>query len=49
MLDEMCSIRFIDHTGRAKFMTPFVGVQREICAAFGFEMPEGFIVQLTIR
>lgn len=41
VLDEMRSIRCIEHTGRAKFITPFVGAQLAICAAFGFEVPKG--------
>ncbi|MDR1657854.1 MAG: hypothetical protein LBT47_09945, partial [Deltaproteobacteria bacterium] len=34
-------IRCIEHTGKAKFITPFVGKQIDICDAFGFEMPDG--------
>lgn len=41
ILDEMRSIRCIEHNGRAKFITPFVGVQKDICKAFGFDIPEG--------
>jgi transposase len=41
VLDEMRPIRFIEHTGRAKFITPFVGGQIDICDAFGFKIPEG--------
>ena len=41
VLDEMRSIRCIEHTGRAKFITPFVGKQLNICEAFGFEAPNG--------
>ncbi len=41
VLDEMRSIRCIEHTGRAKFITPFVGKQLDICEAFGFEVPQG--------
>ena len=41
VLDEMRSIRCIEHTNRAKFITPFVGGQLDICEAFGFKMPEG--------
>jgi len=41
ILDEMRSIRCIEHTGRAKFITPFVGKQLDICDAFGFEVPQG--------
>ncbi len=41
VLDEMRSIRCIEHTGRARFITPFVGKQLAICEAFGFEVPQG--------
>ena len=41
ILDEMRSIRCIEHTGKAKFITPFVGDQLDICKAFGFKVPEG--------
>jgi transposase len=41
VLDEMRSIRCIEHTGKAKFITPFVGGQLDICDAFGFKVPEG--------
>ena len=39
VLDEMRSIRCIEHTGKAKFITPFVGAQVDICKAFQFEIP----------
>ena len=41
ILDEMRSIRCIEHNGRAKFITPFVGAQKDTCKAFGFDIPEG--------
>ena len=41
ILDEMRSIHCIEHNGRAKFITPFVGAQKDICKAFGFDIPEG--------
>ena len=41
VLDEMRSIRCIEHKNRAKFITPFVGDQIAICKAFGFDVPEG--------
>jgi len=41
VLDEMRSIRCIEHKGKAKFITPFVGAQKDICEAFGFAVPEG--------
>jgi transposase len=40
VLDEMRSIRCIEHTNRAKKITPFVGSQLDICNAFGFEVPQ---------
>ena len=41
ILDEMRSIRCIEHNGKAKFITPFVGKQIDIAETFGFEIPEG--------
>jgi hypothetical protein len=41
VLDEMRSIRCVEHVGRAKFITPFIGAQIDICNAFGFDIPEG--------
>ena len=41
ILDEMRSIRAIEHTNRARVITPFVGAQVDICEAFGFDIPEG--------
>jgi hypothetical protein len=41
VIDEMRPIRLLEHTNRAKVITPFVGAQVDICAAFGFEIPEG--------
>jgi hypothetical protein len=41
ILDEMRPIRLIEHTNRAKVITPFVGKQVDICTAFGFDIPEG--------
>ena len=40
VLDEMRSIRCIEHTGKAKILTSFVGKQVEICKAFGIEIPD---------
>lgn len=39
VLAEMRTIRCIEHKGRLKFITPFVGDQVEICKAFGFDIP----------
>jgi hypothetical protein len=41
ILDEMKPIRCIEHTNRARVITPFVGDQLDICEAFGFEIPKG--------
>ena len=41
ILDEMRSIRCIEHNHKAKFITPFVGKQLDICESFGFEVPKG--------
>lgn len=39
ILDEMRSIRIVEHKGKAKHITPFVGKQLEVCEAFGFNAP----------
>ena len=39
VLAEMRTIRCIEHKGRLKFVTPFVGDQVEICKAFKFDIP----------
>lgn len=41
ILDEMRSIRCVEHKGHAKHITPFVGTQVDICKAFGFDIPKG--------
>ena len=41
VLDEMRPIRCIEHCGKARFITPFIGEQVDICKAFGFDIPEG--------
>lgn len=41
VLDEMRPIRCIDHKGRARHITPFVGKQIDIAQAFGFDIPDG--------
>lgn len=41
ILEEMQTIRCIEHDGHRKFITPFIGDQITICDAFGFEIPEG--------
>jgi hypothetical protein len=41
ILDEMRPIRLIEHANRTKIITPFVGMQLNICYTFSFDMPEG--------
>jgi hypothetical protein len=41
ILDEMRSIRCVEHHKRAKKITPFVGKQIDICEACGFTIPKG--------
>ena len=41
ILDEMRPIRCIEHTNKAKIITPFVGDQVDICDAFEVTIPEG--------
>jgi hypothetical protein len=40
ILDEMRSIRIVEHKGKAKHITPFVGRQIDICQAFEFPVPD---------
>lgn len=40
VLDEMRSIRCVEEHHRAKFITPFVGKQVQICKAFGIDIPD---------
>jgi transposase len=49
VLDEMRPIRLIEHTNRAKVITPFVGAQVDICEEFGFKIPEGCAPTYTSR
>ena len=49
ILEEMQTIRCIEHDGHHKFITPFVGDQVTICDAFGFEIPEGCRPTYTSR
>jgi len=49
ILDEMRPIRLIEHTNRAKVITPFVGKQLDICEAFGFNIPDGCAPAYTSR
>jgi transposase len=49
IFDEMRSIRCIEHTNRAKILTPFVGAQVDICKAFDFEIPKGYAPTYTSR
>ena len=41
MLDEMRSIRCIEHPHHARIITPFIGNQILIAKAFGFNIPKG--------
>jgi hypothetical protein len=41
VLDEMRSIRCIEHKGKAKHIAAFVVDQVRICEAFGFAIPKG--------
>jgi hypothetical protein len=49
ILDEIRPIRMIEHTNRAKTITPFVGAQLDICKEFGFDIPEGCAPAYTSR
>jgi hypothetical protein len=49
ILDEMRPIRMIEHTNRAKVITPFIGKQADIAEAFGFEIPKGCAPAYTSR
>jgi hypothetical protein len=49
ILDEMRPIRLIEHTNRAKVITPFVGKQVDICEAFSVAIPEGCAPVYTSR
>lgn len=49
ILAEMRSIRCIEHEGKTKFITPFVGAQVDICNAFGFAIPDGCAPVYTSR
>jgi hypothetical protein len=49
VLDEMRSIRCIEHTNKVKVITPFVGSQLAICEAFGFPIPAGCAPAYTSR
>lgn len=41
VIDEMKNIRCIEHTGKAKIITPFVGRQLKICEYYGLDVPDG--------
>lgn len=49
VLAEMRTIRCIEHRGKLKFITPFVGEQVEICKAFGFDIPAGCAPKYTSK
>ena len=41
ILDEMRSIRYVEHTNKAKLITPFVRARVDICDAFELAIPDG--------
>jgi len=41
VIDEMKSIRCIEHKGKAKIITPFVGKQLKVCEYYGLTVPAG--------
>ena len=49
VLDEMHSLRCVEHTGKAKHTTPVVGVQIDIANAFGVKIPDGCAPKYTSR
>jgi transposase len=49
IIDEMRSIRYIEHANSTPMLTPFVGTQLEICQEFGFEIPDGCAPAYTSR
>lgn len=49
VMDEMRSIRCIEHTGKAKHITPFVGAQIDIANAFDFKIPDNCAPKYTSR
>lgn len=49
VFDEMRSIRCVEHTGKTKHITPFVGAQIDIANAFGFKIPDGCAPKYTSR
>lgn len=49
ILDEMRSIRQIEHKNKAKIITAFVGAQVDICEVFGFDIPKGCKPTYTSR
>lgn len=49
IIEEMRTIRCIEHDGRRKFITPFVGNQLVLCKVFGFDVPESCQPTYTSR
>lgn len=49
ILDEMRSIRCIQHKGHHPRMTPFVGKQRDICEILGLDIPAGCGIEYRSR
>lgn len=49
IIAEMRTIRCIEHKGRMKFITPFVGPQVDICKEFGIDIPQNCAPQYVSR
>lgn len=49
VLNEMRSIRYIEHHATKPFITPFIGKQLDICEAFGLNIPNGCSPEYTAR
>lgn len=49
IIAEMRTIRCIEHKGRMKFITPFVGLQVDICKEFGIDIPQNCAPQYVSR
>jgi hypothetical protein len=49
IVDEMRTVRCVEHTNRSKMITPFVGAQVDICKAFDLEIPKGCAPTYTSR
>lgn len=49
VLNEMRSIRYIEHHATKPFITPFIGKQLDICEAFGLNILNGCSPEYTAR